>query len=83
MLLLTVFWISGRCGHPGDNNNKSPEDESFVCVREEKNSFVLWVVGIAGSAGFRRTRMESDIEFVLPVRLANANYLYTSNVNCA
>ena len=27
--------------------------------------------------------MESDIEFVIPVRLANANYLYTSNVNCA
>ena len=32
---------------------------------------------------FRRTRMKFDIEFVLPVRLANANYLYTSNVNCA
>ena len=49
--------------------NKSPEDESFVCVREEKNSFVLWVVGIAGSSRFRRTRMKSDIEFVLLVRL--------------
>ena len=54
MLLLTVFWISGRCGHPGDNNNKSPEDESFVCVREEKNSFVLWVVGIAGRHAYVR-----------------------------
>ena len=34
-----VFWISGRCEHPGDNNkinnNKSPKDESFVSVREE------------------------------------------------
>jgi hypothetical protein len=34
--------------------NKSPEDESFVCVREEKNSFVLWVVGIAGRHAYVR-----------------------------
>jgi len=39
---LEVFWISGRCVHPGDNintfvinKNKSPKDESFVSVREE------------------------------------------------
>ena len=31
-----IFWISGSCGHPGDNNNnnKSPEDEWFVSVSE-------------------------------------------------
>ena len=36
--------------HPGDDNKKSPKDESFVSASEgrEKNSFVLWVVGIAG-----------------------------------
>ena len=51
--------------------NKSPKDESFVIASEgrEENSFVLWEVGIAGSSRFRRTRMEYDIEFVLPVRL--------------
>ena len=36
------------------NNNKSPKDESFVSVREEKNSFVLWVVGIAGRDAYVR-----------------------------
>ena len=53
------------------NNNKSPKDESFVSASEgrEKNSFVLWEVGIAGSSRFRRMRMKYDIEFVLLVRL--------------
>jgi hypothetical protein len=51
--------------------NKSPKDESFVIASEgrEKNSFVLWEVGIAGSSRFRRMRMKYDIEFVLLVRL--------------
>jgi hypothetical protein len=47
----------------------------------EKNSFVLWVVGIAESWRFRRTRIESDVEFVLPVsfesrKLPRKNQLY-------
>ena len=43
----------------------------------------LFVLGgrIAGRR-LRRTRMEFDIEFVLLVRLANANYLYTSVQLC-
>ena len=36
------------------NNNKSPKDESFMSVREEKNSFVLWEVGIAGRDAYVR-----------------------------
>ena len=35
-----VFWISGSCGHPGDNNNKSPKEESFVSVSEGRGKFV-------------------------------------------
>ena len=54
------------------NNNKSPEDEWFVSLSEGRGreiSFVLWVVGIAESRRFRRTRIESEVEFVFPVRL--------------
>ena len=36
-----IFWISGSCGHPGDNNNKkSPEDEWFVSASEGRGKFV-------------------------------------------
>ena len=61
-----VFWISGRCEHPGDNNkinnNKSPKDESFVSVREE---FVRPLGGRHSRearvrARFRRMRMEYE-----------------------
>lgn len=41
------------------DNNKSPKDEWLVSaseVGEREISFVLWVVGIAGSWRFRRTR---------------------------
>ena len=51
------------------NNNKSPKDEWLVSASEREISFVLWVVGIAGSWRFRRTRTESEVEFVLPVWL--------------
>ena len=34
--------------------NISPEDEWFVSVRDENNSFVLWVVGIAGRDAYMR-----------------------------
>ena len=68
--LLTVFWISGRCGHPVDNNKKSPEDEWFVSVRE--GNFVRPPGGRHSRESairrFRRTRIGSEVELVLPVK---------------
>ena len=55
-----------------NNNKKSPEDEWFVSARGEEN-FVRPLGGRHSRESairrFRRTRIESEVEFVLPVRL--------------
>ena len=55
-----------------NNNKKSPEDEWFVSARGEEN-FVRPLGGRHSRESairrFRRTRIASEVEFVLPVRL--------------
>ena len=62
-----IFWISGSCGHPGDNNNnnKSPKNDSFVSVSEGREEFVRPLCGRHSREGrvrarFRRMRMEFE-----------------------
>ena len=52
--------------------NKSPKDETFVSVSEERGKFVRPPGGRHSRESairrFRRTRIESEVEFVFPVK---------------
>ena len=50
-----VFWISGSCEHPGDNNNKTPKAEPFVSASEGEVWIVRPVGGLLADEGCAHT----------------------------